>query len=108
MSLPLLDPRDNTPNPAAGVSGRFILAPPANAKKITPAALGAEIYNPPLQLWIGDNTGVSVEVVPYGLQGDETVTYPIAAGNGGSLIPVLVSQVIAGGSTTAATIIGHW
>src|SRR5271170_920663 len=100
MSLPLLDPRDGTPNPAAGVNGRLILAPPANAKKITAAAINVTVYDPPLQLWIGDDTGVSVEVVPYGLEGDETVTYPIAAGNGGSLIPVLVSQVISGGNTT--------
>jgi hypothetical protein len=58
-------------------------------------------------VWIGDNTGVNVAVVPYGIKGDPSVTYPIAAGLGARMLPVLCKQVKQTG-TTAATIIGHW
>jgi hypothetical protein len=46
----------------------MILSPPVNAKLLTPS--DSVIYNPPLEVWVGDNTGVTVAVVPYGNKGD--------------------------------------
>jgi hypothetical protein len=103
--LQLLDPVTGEPHPAHGQNGKLVLSKPANAKVITPD--NTFVYDPPIEVWIGDNTAVNVTVVPYGKAGDPSVTYPLAAGMGGTILPVLCKQVKLTG-TTAATIIGHW
>lgn len=104
-ALQLVDPSSGKPNPAKGVDGRLILSLPANAKAITPS--DSVTYDPPIQIWIGDNTAVNVTIVPYGRNGDASVLYPLSAGMGGTTLPVLCRVVKATG-TNAATIIGHW
>lgn len=103
--LQLVDPASKSPFPAKGVDGRLILSKPANAKVITPSDV--TIYDPPIEVWVGDTGAVTVNVAPYGRAGDATVSYPIAAGMAGTTLPVLCRMVKATG-TTAASLIGHW
>lgn len=99
-ALQLIDPVTGSPHPAKGVAG-LTIAPVPNGAAITPD--DQLIYDPPIQLWIGDAGLLLVTVVPYGRAGDPLVQYPTKPG---MTVPVLVKQVKATG-TTATILIGQ-
>lgn len=101
MTLPVIDPVTGAPNPAQGVNGCITRSVPANAKAV--AGGGATVFNPPLQLYVG--SAGNITVVPYGNVGDATVTF--TAVPAGTILPVLVKQVVAAG-LTAGALVGTW
>lgn len=100
--MQVLDPVSGSPHPLKGVDGRLSTSLPANAIVITPD--DAKVYDPPIEVWVGDPATVNVTVVPYGRAGDKTVLYPTAFG---LKLPVLCSRVMLTG-TTALVLRGQW
>jgi hypothetical protein len=103
MELQVIDPVTAAPVPASGVGGKLITSLPANAMAITPD--DNTFFRKPVQVWVGDAGPVDVTVVPYGLEGDKSVTYPGLTL--GMTIPVLCSRVKSTG-TTATILRGHF
>jgi hypothetical protein len=100
--MQILDPVTGSPNPLKGVDGKLSTSRPANAMAITPS--DTVIYNPPIEVWVGDAGTVNVAVVPYGRLGDKSVIFPATLG---MTLPVLCKQVLATG-TSAATLRGQF
>ena len=100
--MQILDPVTGAPHPIKGVDGKLSTSLPANAIAITPS--DATVYDPPIQVWVGDAGSVNVTIVPYGKKGDKTVLYPTAFG---MILPVLCKQVMLTG-TTATVLRGQW
>lgn len=92
--LQLIDPVTGAPHPAKGTDGRLVTAPPPDGSAITPDNL--TVYDPPVIVTVWDSTAQSVAIVPYGLLGDSSVTYPTKPG---MTVPVLARQVLATGTT---------
>jgi hypothetical protein len=97
----IIDPVRGSAHSPRGADGRLVTSQLANAALITPDDL--TVYDPPIQLWIGDSVSHLVTVVPYGRRGDRLVQYPTKAG---MTLPVMVKQVMATG-TTATILIGQ-
>jgi hypothetical protein len=94
--MQILDSVTGSPHPLQGVNGRIGTTLPANAFAITPS--DAAVYDPPIQVWVGDAGPVNVAIVPYGIKGDRIVSFPAALG---MLLPVLCKQVLFTGTSAA-------
>lgn len=100
MQLEVIDPVSAAPVPAQGVNGKLILSLPANSMAITPTDAAGAFFAKPVQVWVGDVGPVNVAVIPYGLEGDKSVTFTNLAA--GMTLPCLVKQVLSTGTTAAA------
>lgn len=105
MELQLVDPVTGAPLPAQGVNGKIVISLPANSIAITPTDTAGAFFAQPVSVWVGDVGPVNVAVIPYGLQGDKSVTFTNLSA--GMTLPVLVKQVLATG-TNAATLRGQF
>jgi hypothetical protein len=99
--LQLIDPSSGAPNFAEGNLGGFTLAPPDEGGVITPS--DSVVYDPPVMVWVGDVGPVNVAVVPYGREGDKTVTYPLKLGMS---VPVVCKQILTTGTTATSLFLG--
>lgn len=99
--LQLIDPQGGGPNVARGNKGGVTLSPPASGGVVTPS--DAIVYDRPIMVWVGDAGPVNVNVVPYGRDGDATVTFSLKAG---MTVPVLCKQVLAAGTTAVSLFLG--
>lgn len=99
--LQLIDPQGGGPNVARGYKGGLSVSPPASGGVVTPS--DAVIYDRPIMVWVGDTGPVNVTVVPYGNDGDASVTFTLSAG---MTVPVLCRQVLATGTTAVSLFLG--
>lgn len=63
----------------------------------------AVIYDRPIMVWVGDVGPVDVHVVPYGRDGDASITYTLKAG---MTVPIACKQVLASGTTAVSLFLG--
>lgn len=94
MTNQAIDPVTGAARPIRGAFGRVSFVPPPDGSAITPD--DGAIYDPPIQVWIGDVASLLITVMPYGLGGDALVQYPTKFG---LLLPVMVKRVMATGTT---------
>lgn len=105
MEIQLVDPVSGVPLPAVGVGGKLIVSLPANSMAITPNDTPGAFFAKPVQVWVGDVGPVTVNVVPYGLEGDKSVQFPNLSA--GMTLPCLVKQVLLSG-TSAGNLRGQF